>query len=285
MTSCLWFHGVLRAICGISHNDELSVVSVSMTSYLWYQSVWRVICGISQYDELSVISCRMTSYLWHHAVWRVICGIMLYDELSVVSVSMTSYLCYRSDAVWRVICGIVQYDELSVVSCSMMSYLLYQSLWRVICFISHYKELLCGIMRYEGLPVTSRCLESQTVVLCGKKTYLWCQLASRVLGGNIRHEKLKWYHVIWRIVWSIAQHDVLFYHSLPRVNLRNQMIWRNIRWYQSVRRVTCHAMQCGIMQYLEVVRWRHVNMSQGLQACISQKQKVLLELRLELSRI
>jgi len=39
------------------------------------------------------------------------------------------------------------------------------------------------------------------------------------------------------------------------------------------------------MQYREVVRWPHVNMSQGLQPYISQKQKVLLELRLELSRI
>jgi len=84
----------------------------------------------------------------------------------------------------------MQYDELS-------------------CGISHYEELICGIMPYEWLLVASCTLESQTVVLCGKKAYLWCQLASRVLGDIIRHEELKCYHVIWRIVCSITRHNEL----------------------------------------------------------------------------
>jgi len=37
--------------------------------------------------------------------------------------------------------------------------------------------------------VASRSVESQTVVFCGKKTYLRCQLACRVVGGIIRHEE------------------------------------------------------------------------------------------------
>jgi hypothetical protein len=183
-----------------------------------------------QHDESSVVSYSMTNYQWHHAVWRTICGIR-----------MTSYVWCQS--VWRDICGTMLYDELSV-TCCMTSCLWYESVWRVICGISHYEELICGIMRCEGVPVVSRSVESQTVGLCSKKTYLWCQLASRVLLGIIRHEELKWYHVIWRIVWVITRHDELLYHSLPRVNLRNEIIWRTNRWYQSVRRVACHVMQC-----------------------------------------
>jgi len=36
---------------------------------------------------------------------------------------------------------------------------------------------------------------------------------------------------------------------------------------------------------IQLVRWPHVNVSRGVYPCSSQKQKVLLELRLQLSRI